>query len=578
MSIAFGDGTTQTVGSGVLGTISHVYSTPGTYTATSDDLTAVITVTGNAPGSSSTTPAGSISSFTTSGTAPLAVTFYVSCTNAGTYDVSFGDGTDLGSSSAQAQCNGTLQTVTHTYTSNGSYQAQLELLVLQQNGTYSPQNAGSVSVTVGTGGGVSNPISTSTSFFAAPSSGELPLTVKFTGQVSGTNYTLNFGDGSAPVTAAMAVDCTQSVPNCAANAVIEINQSHVYSSAGTYAATVSASSMVLATSTVTVTPLTCSSGSHVDPIDGQQCIPDGGNPAAPSGSSAYLLLRRVSDGSQYFYDIGNNNILANYPLGQVGGEWQVIGTGDFSGKPGETDVLMERTSDDTLEFFTISGNSISASAPFSTIMPLNTQIVGVGDFSGNPNETDLMLRSSTGTFDIWDMKSFSSVVEHNNAGQVGEEWNILGFGDFSGNPNETDMLMRNSSTGSVVVYDITDNLISSLGQIGSIGTEWQYLGSGNFSGKGETDALFQNSNTGQLEYWDINDNAITSTGSLGQIGTEWLLMGFGNFSSKPGETDMLMRSSLTEALELYDITNNGVSYSGPLGNIGSEWQVEGVLQ
>ena len=29
-------------------------------------------------------------------------------------------------------------------------------------------------------------------------------------------------------------------------------------------------------------------------------------------------------------------------------------------------------------------------------------------------------------------------------GQVGLEWQVLGFGDFSGNANETDMLMQNS--------------------------------------------------------------------------------------------------------------------------------------
>ena len=45
-------------------------------------------------------------------------------------------------------------------------------------------------------------------------------------------------------------------------------------------------------------------------------------------------------------------------------------------------------------------------------------------------------------------------------GQVGLEWSIAGFGDFSGNANETDMLMRNSNTGVFELFDISNNTIA----------------------------------------------------------------------------------------------------------------------
>ena len=45
-------------------------------------------------------------------------------------------------------------------------------------------------------------------------------------------------------------------------------------------------------------------------------------------------------------------------------------------------------------------------------------------------------------------------------GQVGLEWTIAGFGDFSGRPNETDMLMRNSNNEEFEVYDISNNTIT----------------------------------------------------------------------------------------------------------------------
>ena len=49
------------------------------------------------------------------------------------------------------------------------------------------------------------------------------------------------------------------------------------------------------------------------------------------------------------------------------------------------------------------------------------------------------------------------------------EWTVAGFGDFSGNANETDMLLRNSNTGAFEVYDISHNAITSAVAMGQVG-------------------------------------------------------------------------------------------------------------
>ena len=109
-------------------------------------------------------------------------------------------------------------------------------------------------------------------------------------------------------------------------------------------------------------------------------------------------------------------------------------------------------------------------------------------------------------------------------GQVGLEWTVAGFGDFSGNANETDMLMRNSNTGAFEVYDISHNAITSAASMGQVGLEWTVAGFGDFSGNAnETDMLMRNSNTGAFEVYDISHNAITSAavhgpGRLGVAG------------------------------------------------------------
>jgi|GEM_PF-3082010 PKD repeat protein len=227
-SINFGDGTNQSSqNGGALGIVNHTYTTAGNYVATSGNLQVTISVSGNA-----TTPAGSISSFTNSGAAPLTVTFYVSCTNASTYDVTYGDGSDLGSSNAsQAQCNGSLQSFTHTYTTAGSYTATLDLLQQQSNGTFVTKTGGSVGITAT---GASN--TSSISFTASPTSGASPLAVTFKA-ISSTNlsgYTVIFGDGANGT-------MTQSTCNNVTNvngggAACSYTVSHTYTSSGTYTA------------------------------------------------------------------------------------------------------------------------------------------------------------------------------------------------------------------------------------------------------------------------------------------------------------------------------------------------------
>ena len=61
---------------------------------------------------------------------------------------------------------------------------------------------------------------------------------------------------------------------------------------------------------------------------------------------------------------------------------------------------------------------------------------------------------------------------------------MAGFGDFSGNANETDMLMRNTNTGAFEIYDISNNTITSAAPMGQVGLEWQVAGFGSINGAG----------------------------------------------------------------------------------------------
>jgi hypothetical protein len=53
-----------------------------------------------------------------------------------------------------------------------------------------------------------------------------------------------------------------------------------------------------------------------------------------------MLLRNGETGGFLLYNIANNQITGTTFLGTVGREWQFSGVGNFSGVPGETDLLL----------------------------------------------------------------------------------------------------------------------------------------------------------------------------------------------------------------------------------------------
>jgi hypothetical protein len=95
---------------------------------------------------------------------------------------------------------------------------------------------------------------------------------------------------------------------------------------------------------------------------------------------------------------------------------------------------------------------------------------------------------------------------------VGLDWTVAGFGDFSGNVNETDMLMRNSNTGAFEVFDISNNAITLAGPIGQVGFEWTVAGIATASPTGAAASTAQ-----FAQDLASSDTSAASTGPAGTI-------------------------------------------------------------
>jgi hypothetical protein len=261
-------------------------------------------------------------------------------------------------------------------------------------------------------------------------------------------------------------------------------------------------------------------------------------------------------------------------------EWTVAGFGDFSGNANETDMLIRNSNTGAFEVYDISNTVITSAASMGAVGS-EWAVAGFGDFSGNLGESDMLMRNTnTGAFEYYDI-SHNTITTADSLAVTyptgtALQWAVAGFGDFSGNANE-DMLMRNGSTGAFEVYDISHNAVTSAASMGAVGLEWTVAGFGDFSGNAnETDMLMRNSNTGAFEVYDISHNAITAAAAMGAVGLEWMVAGFGDFSGNAGESDLLMRNSNTGAFEVYDISNNAITAASSMGAVGLEWQVAGL--
>jgi hypothetical protein len=274
------------------------------------------------------------------------------------------------------------------------------------------------------------------------------------------------------------------------------------------------------------------------------------------------------------YDISKNAVTSAVPIGNIGLEWTVAGFGDFSGSANETDMLMSNSNTGAFELYDISNNKVTSASALAITYPMGTvasqwTVAGFGDFSGNSGESDMLLRATTGPdagdFEVYDILN-NKVTSSGFLAWEPLTFQVAGFGDFSGNANETDMLLRNSNTGAFEVLDISNNANTSAVSMGQVGLEWTVAGFGDFSGNAnETDMLMRNSITGVFEVYDISNNAVTSATSPGQVGLEWQVGGFAAYApTSPADPPAALTGQLVQAVASFGASGAASNAQGAI--------------
>src|SRR2546430_9376748 len=76
-----------------------------------------------------------------------------------------------------------------------------------------------------------------------------------------------------------------------------------------------------------------------------------------------MILRTLSTGGLEVYDISNNQVTGAAFIGTIGLDWQFSGVGNFSGVPGETDLLLRNGKTGGFGVYDINNKQITR-APF----------------------------------------------------------------------------------------------------------------------------------------------------------------------------------------------------------------------
>src|SRR5262249_55195671 len=139
-------------------------------------------------------------------------------------------------------------------------------------------------------------------------------------------------------------------------------------------------------------------------------------------------------GQFQIYNFSNNQLTGSAAIGKVGLEWQFFGGWEV-------------------------------------------RRVGGRDIAGTPGNHDMMIRgATTGDFRVYSISNNQLTSPPDPIGKVGLNWQFSGIGNFSGTPGASDMILRDTGTGDFDVYNIRNNQITGSAAIGKVGLEWQFSG------------------------------------------------------------------------------------------------------
>jgi len=199
-------------------------------------------------------------------------------------------------------------------------------------------------------------------------------------------------------------------------------------------------------------------------------------------------------------------------------------------------------------------------AMLDTVLDVNWNLVGTGDFDGDGKVDILWRNNSTGQNVIWLMNGVTRAGYAFLPWVTDTNWRIMGTGDFNGD-GKVDILWRSYSTGQNVVWIMNGVTYTDLVYLNTVSDQrTQIVGTGDFNGDGKVDILWRNLWTGQNAIWYLDGTTYTGYDLLNSVADgNWLIMGAGDFNAD-GKMDIIWRNVLTGQNAIWYL--NGATYLG----------------
>jgi hypothetical protein len=282
-----------------------------------------------------------------------------------------------------------------------------------------------------------------------------------------------------------------------------------------------------------------------------------------------LLWRNSRTGEVAIWLMNGINVSQSAMLGRAGLNWQVLGTGDFTGQ-GNSDILWSNKITRELAIWFMNGVSVTGSQDFF-LHGVGGTVQAIGDLEGN-GFADLIFRNSENG-NTW-------VVLNNGppnfsvswSGKVPPNWVIAGLADVSGN-GTPQLIWRNIRTGRVSMWYFSNGVPSQSIVLGSVGLNWVIKAFGDLSGDGREDIVWQNSISGAVSVWYSGGTQFSASAVLGRVPSRWAMRGVAHLNGN-GPGQIIWRNAWNG--QVWAWTVNGSAFSGTLlpSHLGLNWELQ----
>jgi hypothetical protein len=257
------------------------------------------------------------------------------------------------------------------------------------------------------------------------------------------------------------------------------------------------------------------------------------------------------------------SILSGAVLGNPGGGWRVVATGDLDAA-GSADIVLQNSSTGAVAIWHMAGPVIIAGGIIGT--PGSAwQLVRAGDFNGD-GKSDLVLRNSgTGAVALWLMNGYT-ITKGVVLGTPGVEWLVAATGDFNYD-GALDLLLQNQLTGDLAEWQMSvsgDSIAA--GAIIDAPLGWKVIASGDFDSDAEPELVLQ-STAYDVAIWELDGFTVTAGYGLGAP-SGWSVLGTVE-SDLDGKSDIVLRHPATGEIAIWDMKGTTIEQGYSIGSPGA---------